>query len=319
MPLPALASSPSNNDISRTVNRLIREFNRPDTLPTLIGTDTGTATAYAIAPVPGIMQYQVGQEFIFQATHANSGADPTLAVNALSAGVIKGLDGSALAAGDIPADGWATVITTSTTPTFALVGIKSASAVLADILTTRGDLLVRGASTAQRLALGTSGQVLTSNGTDAVWGNQNLLQMVSFETGAVATGTTTIPFDDTIPQSTEGDQYMSLSITPKSATSKLVIEAIASLQASVANSAAIALFQDSGANAVAVSWTRLADAAHNLMVPLRHVMTAGTTSATTFKVRAGGQGATITFNGAGGSRFFGGALASSIVIREYAA
>lgn len=39
------------------------------------------------------------------------------------------------------------------------------------LLTTRGDLIVRGATGPQRLALGLNGQVLQSNGTDAVWGN----------------------------------------------------------------------------------------------------------------------------------------------------
>ena len=35
-----------------------------------------------------------------------------------------------------------------------------------------------------------------------------LLQQVNFQSGAVATGTTIFPEDDTIPQNTEGDQYM---------------------------------------------------------------------------------------------------------------
>ena len=39
----------------------------------------------------------------------------------------------------------------------------------ADTLTTRGDLLTRDASGYTRLAIGTSGYVLTSNGTDAAW------------------------------------------------------------------------------------------------------------------------------------------------------
>ncbi len=39
-----------------------------------------------------------------------------------------------------------------------------------DPTTTRGDLIVRGASGVARLALGNAGQLLVSNGTDAVWG-----------------------------------------------------------------------------------------------------------------------------------------------------
>jgi hypothetical protein len=46
-------------------------------------------------------------------------------------------------------------------------------------------------------------------------------------------------------------------------------------------------------------------------------MTSGTTSATTFKVRAGANAAgTTTFNGTAGARLFGGVMASSMVIRE---
>jgi hypothetical protein len=48
-------------------------------------------------------------------------------------------------------------------------------------------------------------------------------------------------------------------------------------------------------------------------------MDAGTTSETTFKVRAGGEEAgTTTFNGVGGARKYGGVLASSITITEIA-
>ena len=49
-------------------------------------------------------------------------------------------------------------------------------------------------------------------------------------------------------------------------------------------------------------------------------MTAGTISSTTFKLRAGSDGAgTITMNGNGGARKFGGALISSITITEIVA
>ena len=39
------------------------------------------------------------------------------------------------------------------------------------VTTTRGDLLVQGASAAQRLAIGVSGSVLTTDGTDPIWSN----------------------------------------------------------------------------------------------------------------------------------------------------
>ena len=85
--------------------------------------DTGTATAYAIAPTPGIAAYVVGQRFAFKATNANSGADPTLAVNSLTAGIVYWPNGASLIAGEIPANAQIVVqvATVSTgTPTFHL-------------------------------------------------------------------------------------------------------------------------------------------------------------------------------------------------------
>lgn len=142
-------------------------------------------------------------------------------------------------------------------------------------------------------------------------------QVVSTITGAVATGTTVIPFDDTIPQNTEGDQYMSLAITPKSATSKLLISVVAIVSDSSADVVSAALFQDTTANALAVTSAHSNPASNMIPLVINYVMTSGTTSSTTFKVRIGPNGAgTITFNGQGGTRRFGGTMASSIIITE---
>lgn len=146
------------------------------------------------------------------------------------------------------------------------------------------------------------------------------VQEVTTITGAVATGTTTMVSDDTIPQNTEGDQYMSLSITPKSSSNVLIIEVLAYLSTSNTQTRIIgAIFQDSTSNALAAGETYnggLADIINDF--PLKHIMTAGTTSSTTFKFRAGTSGAgTTTFNGNSGGRKYGGVSASSIIIREY--
>lgn len=140
-------------------------------------------------------------------------------------------------------------------------------------------------------------------------------QIVSLMTGAYATGTTPIPLDDTIPQNTEGDEYMSLAITPRNATSKLEISVTAYVTSSDGSQAIVALFQDSTANALMAGWgTPVTNGAPMTPVTFTYVMTSGTTSATTFKVRAGCAG-TIGFNGSG-ARYFGGVMGSSIVIRE---
>ena len=144
------------------------------------------------------------------------------------------------------------------------------------------------------------------------------IQEVSTQTGAVATGTTTIPIDDTIPQNTEGNEYMTLAITPTSATNKLRIDVTAIFSSTAATQVVTALFQDSTANAIASSVFYNSVNGASMTVTFSHVMDAGTTSATTFKVRAGGGATnTLTFNGLGGARYFGGTLASSIRITEY--
>lgn len=145
-----------------------------------------------------------------------------------------------------------------------------------------------------------------------------VLQQVNYQTGAVATGTTLIPLDDTIPQNTEGDQYMSLAITPKSATSILEIEVVVNVaQSGGVNNVIVALFQDSTAGALASNWSYRPVAGGSDPLSLSYRMTSGTTSATTFKVRAGGQSAaTYTLNGSASARLFGGTLFSSITITE---
>lgn len=146
----------------------------------------------------------------------------------------------------------------------------------------------------------------------------SVVQVVNFQTGAMATGTTILPFDDTIPQITEGDQYMTLAITPTSATNKLKIEIVFNGTTSAGYPMTAALFQDSTAGALAAS-SFFESAANNEphQVIFTHYMTAGTTSATTFRIRAGaGNTATTTFNGTSGGRQLGGVYASSITITE---
>ena len=163
-------------------------------------------------------------------------------------------------------------------------------------------------------------QTLTNKtlGTGTVFPAGAVLQVVNAQSGAVATGTTIIPFDDTIPQITEGTEYITLAITPKSATSKLLIQVIWN-GSSTSPSNIIALFQDSTANALAVSMTSVG--ANGLIaIPLNYFMTAGTTSSTTFRLRYGcNNAATVTTNGQGGARQFGGVYATSITITEIAA
>lgn len=143
-----------------------------------------------------------------------------------------------------------------------------------------------------------------------------VVQVVNTQTGAMSTTTSAIPLDDSIPQNTEGLEVLTASITPKSATNKLKITVNTFCALSTAGTAAIALFQDSTANALAATAVTIGSISHYDMLTMVHYMTTGTTSSTTFKVRIGTDAGTLTFNGQGGARRFGGVAASSITIEE---
>lgn len=146
-----------------------------------------------------------------------------------------------------------------------------------------------------------------------------IIQSLYSATGASATGSTTIPNDNTIPQNTEGDQYMSLAVTPTNAVNRLAIDAQAQISNGGGNRTIAALFQDSTAAALA---TTRGPAASNLMgpIPLHHDMAAGVTSSTTFKLRVGDSaGNTLTFNGEAGAQLYNGTANSCMRITEVCA
>jgi hypothetical protein len=137
------------------------------------------------------------------------------------------------------------------------------------------------------------------------------------QTGSYATGTTVIPHDNSIPQNTEGDQYMSAAITPTSAANLLAIRAQAVLESSVANYMAMALFQDTGANALKAAVHFQSTAGAEVSLGAKHIILAAAVSATTFKVRCGGGAAGTTyFNGHTAAQIFGGAACSFLEIEE---
>jgi len=146
-----------------------------------------------------------------------------------------------------------------------------------------------------------------------------VVQVVNTSDGALASTTTVVPRDDTIPQNTEGGEFMTLAITPTNSSNKLKIEVTGQFSSTGANHVVMALFQDSTADALAVGSSRVSTADGATSPSFVHYMTAGTTSSTTFKVRAGPNvAATVYFNGESGARLFGGVYSSTITITEIA-
>jgi len=182
-------------------------------------------------------------------------------------------------------------------------------------------------ATGTALTLGDSGDTFTvpsganivNSGTATGFGGGILVQQVHTQDGAVSTTTTTSPHDDTIPQNTEGGEFMTLAITPTSATNVLEIDVVIQWSHSVANQwGSLALFQDTTAGALAAANDHKYTGTGMIVTSFRHHMTSGTTSATTFKVRGGCNSAgTFTFNGQSAGRELGGVLASSITIKEF--
>jgi hypothetical protein len=148
-----------------------------------------------------------------------------------------------------------------------------------------------------------------------------IVQVVNTQTGAVITGTGTTVSDDTPMLNSEGSEFLTLAITPTSATHKLKIDVVAHTHHNhnTEHYQQAGIFQDTTASALAMSslYPQLND---RTIFSFSHFMTSGTTSSTTFKLRMGSPNTgTLTMNGQpAGSRLFGGTLASSITITEIA-
>ncbi len=129
---------------------------------------------------------------------------------------------------------------------------------------------------------------------------------------------TALPFDDTIPQSGEGKQFMSQTITPKHAADLLFVAHVGVYSQSTSAPVTVALFQDATANALAAVSASLTGSNETATIPLIYQTQAATTSATTFKIRAGGSSGTVGINGIAGSatRLYGGVCYSGLAVME---
>lgn len=131
---------------------------------------------------------------------------------------------------------------------------------------------------------------------------------------------TQIPADDTIPQITEGTEIVTASITPKYATSKLRVRFVGvAVVNTVDTGAAVALFRDATANALAAANNAWVKVGYQQTLALAHEEVAGSVAATTFRVRAGPATAiNMRFNGSNTGRLFGGVSKVTLIVEEVA-
>jgi hypothetical protein len=187
--------------------------------------------------------------------------------------------------------------------------------------TTGALVLQTGATPTTALTIDASQNITTTNKfAKASMPAGSVLQVVNVQSGTYATTTVAIPIDNTIPQNTEGAEFFTVTITPTSATSKLLILINAVMGNAAAQWPTIALFQDSTANALAVATAFQGTAGAGNTLSIKHFMTSGTTSATTFKMRFGLGNTSIAYmNGPGGGAQYGGTCSTSMTVMEIAA
>jgi hypothetical protein len=149
---------------------------------------------------------------------------------------------------------------------------------------------------------------------DAVWTYKGGI-------GAVQSGTSVVPYDDTIPQASEGDAWAYLSsFTPVSPCNLFEVEARIFASHSIAGTRiTLSLFNYGGSATDALaSAVRYGVSANVISGPLSLYFRGPRASdATGFITRVGGSVAgTTTINGESGARKLGGSMASFFIIRE---
>jgi hypothetical protein len=165
-------------------------------------------------------------------------------------------------------------------------------------------------------SLGSDGKVPSSQLPTASAGK--VLNVWYAKTTTAGSTTNTIPLDNTIPQNTEGAEIFSVSVTPSSASSKLIVTF--SFWGSNSNTAtpAAALFLDSDADAVASTLTQSAMVANIALQILGTFVIDSWSGTKTVKLRAGltTSGFTFRWLQTVASEFFGGTDQGVMTIME---
>jgi len=149
-----------------------------------------------------------------------------------------------------------------------------------------------------------------------------LLQEVTSTSAAYTAVTAEIPYDDTIPQNTEGQEFLTVAITPKAATSTLVISgSLITNHAGDGGVDTFAVFKDSDTGAIYAAFVAgPANTGHAVAFSYR--VSAASTAARTYKLRVGTDSptsSTLQINGYNGARILGGVVVSSFTVQEISA
>jgi hypothetical protein len=244
------------------------------------GTTAGTSTAYTLTPSVAISAYTANQRF-HVTFHAASGASPTLQISGVATppNLVRQLR-----------DGTYRNIAANEIP----INHRS------------------------RVSLLSATQALVEDLPQDGWTTVTVVDRAFAEYTTNADITTTIPFDDTIPQNTEGVQIVTASITPKTTNSRIRFRFQGQFVCgSTGINAIAAVFVNSVANAIKASFNSNSGAGFSNTFYIEGEYLPASTSAQTFAVRVGAQGGqTIRLNGSATARTFGGVMGATLVLEE---
>ncbi len=188
------------------------------------------------------------------------------------------------------------------------LGITAANTTSAGILETATDTETR--------AMSSSSVVLTPSNLTVIVPAHTYTELVTFTSASAA-----IPLDDTIPLITEGTQIMTAVFTPKTTTNKVNCKADLNCSADTAINVQVALFRDSGTNALAAWTTAIEAAGRTRHIHLTHEETGLSAGVpVTYSVRVGPNtntaGSVMTLNGTSAARVLGGVAKCTLVVDE---
>lgn len=129
--------------------------------------------------------------------------------------------------------------------------------------------------------------------------------------------TTAIPSDDTIPQVTEGTEVLSVTITPTSASNKILIRGQLTGTCDSSGSAlTVAVFVNGGANAIFADFNIITTTNHTEKIAFEFEHSPASVSAQTYSVRVGPSSGTARLNGIATARRLGGSMKSTLIAEE---
>ena len=138
----------------------------------------------------------------------------------------------------------------------------------------------------------TNGMLVTSGDVTLIGA---VVQTQRFQTTSNTSTTVQIPADGTTPQNTEGAEWTTLTITPKNANNILELTIMTPIAAiTAADSITVAFFKDSDVNAIAYTYNFYPTINGLQYTALTYYVSAGSTSARTYKVRFGPAGVVAT-------------------------